>query len=110
MLGSGHPQGTSAVLPTTTAGCHHEGEVAHGRHDTARRLELTGVADPRIAPDGATVAYVVSALDGEANEYRGAIWLAALDGSSPPRRLTAGTRRDAAPRLSPDGSPAGLHL
>ena len=67
-------------------------------------FELTGVADPRIAPDGATVAYVVSALDGEANEYRGTIWLAALDGSSPPRRLTAGVRRDAAPRFSPDGS------
>jgi dipeptidyl aminopeptidase/acylaminoacyl peptidase len=67
-------------------------------------FQLTGVADPRIAPDGATVAYVVSALDGAANEYRGAIWLAALDGSSPPRRLTAGTRRDAAPRFSPDGS------
>ncbi len=67
-------------------------------------LQLTGVVDPRLAPGGASVAYVVSALDGEANEYRGAIWLAALDGSSPPRRLTAGARRDAAPRFSPDGS------
>ena len=67
-------------------------------------LQLTGVADPRLSPDGTTVAYVVTGLDGEANEYRGAIWLAALDGSSPPRRLTAGARRDADPRWSPDGS------
>ena len=67
-------------------------------------LQLTGVADPRLSPDGATVAYVVTGLDGETNEYRGAIWLAALDGSSPPRQLTAGARRDADPRWSPDGS------
>jgi dipeptidyl aminopeptidase/acylaminoacyl peptidase len=67
-------------------------------------FQLSGVADPRLSPDGTTVAYVVSGLDGETNEYRGAIWLAALDGSSPPRQLTAGTRRDVDPRWSPDGS------
>ncbi len=67
-------------------------------------FQLTGVADPRLSPDGTTVAYVVTGLDGEANEYRGAIWLAALEGSSPPRQLTAGGRRDIDPRWSPDGS------
>ncbi len=67
-------------------------------------MQLTGVADPRLSPNGTTVAYVVTGLDGESNEYRSAIWLAALDGSSPPRRLTAGTRRDADPRWSPDGA------
>ena len=67
-------------------------------------FELTAVADPRISPDGATVAYVVTGLDGEANEYRGAIWLAALDGASAPRQLTAGARRDLDPRWSPDGA------
>jgi dipeptidyl aminopeptidase/acylaminoacyl peptidase len=61
-------------------------------------FQLTGAADPRISPDGTTVAYVVTGLDGQANEYRGAIWLAALDGSSPPRQLTSGVRRDADPR------------
>jgi dipeptidyl aminopeptidase/acylaminoacyl peptidase len=65
---------------------------------------LTGVADPRISPDGATVAYVVRAVDREANGYRSAIWLAALDGSSEPRRLTSGEKRDAEPRWSPDGA------
>jgi dipeptidyl aminopeptidase/acylaminoacyl peptidase len=65
---------------------------------------LTGVADPRISPDGTTVAYVVRAVDREANAYRSAIWLAALDGSSAPRRLTSGEKRDAEPRWSPDGT------
>ena len=65
---------------------------------------LTGVSDPRLSPDGTTVAYVVGAVDGEANEYHGAVWLAAADGSSAPRRFTAGTKSDADPRWSPDGS------
>ncbi len=66
--------------------------------------ELTGVADPRLSPDGTTVAYVVGTVDKEANEYRGAIWLAAVDGSAPPRRFTSGEKADADPRWSPDGA------
>jgi dipeptidyl aminopeptidase/acylaminoacyl peptidase len=45
-------------------------------------FELTGVADPRLSPDGETVAYVVAAVDAKANDYRGAIWLAPADGAS----------------------------
>jgi dipeptidyl aminopeptidase/acylaminoacyl peptidase len=66
--------------------------------------ELTGVSDPRIAPDGRTVAYVIWSVDKEANEYRSAVWVASLDGSVPPRRFTSGTKRDASPRWSPDGT------
>ena len=66
--------------------------------------ELTGVADPRLSPDGATVAYVVGRVDKDANEYRSAIWLAAADGSAPPRRFTSGEKSDADPRWSPDGT------
>jgi dipeptidyl aminopeptidase/acylaminoacyl peptidase len=65
--------------------------------------ELTWVSDPRSSPDGRTLAYVVSTVDREENTYRSAIWLAATDGSSPPRRFTAGKKQDAAPRWSPDG-------
>jgi dipeptidyl aminopeptidase/acylaminoacyl peptidase len=65
--------------------------------------ELTGVADPRLSPDGRTVAYTVYAVDKDANEYRRAIWLVALDGSEEPRRLTSGEKQDADPRWSPDG-------
>jgi dipeptidyl aminopeptidase/acylaminoacyl peptidase len=66
--------------------------------------ELTGAADPRVAPDGDRVAYVVTRIDRETNDYGGTIWLARADGSGEPRRLTAGTKRDASPRWSPDGT------
>jgi dipeptidyl aminopeptidase/acylaminoacyl peptidase len=66
--------------------------------------ELTGAADPRLSPDGKTAAYVVWRIDKEANETRGAIWLAPVDGSSPPRQFTAGKSLDANPRWSPDGA------
>jgi dipeptidyl aminopeptidase/acylaminoacyl peptidase len=63
---------------------------------------LEGVADPHIAPDGTQVAYQATWIDREKNGYRGAIWSAALDGSTPPRRLTWG-EKDSSPRWSPDG-------
>ncbi len=64
---------------------------------------LTGVGDPRISPDGTRIAYVVTSMDREANEYQGAIWVARYDGSEEPRRFTSGERRDGSPRWSPDG-------
>jgi dipeptidyl aminopeptidase/acylaminoacyl peptidase len=60
-------------------------------------------ADPRLAPDRATVAYVVSWVDADQHEPRSAVWAAAIDGSTEPRRLTFAGTRDAAPRWSPDG-------
>jgi len=65
---------------------------------------LSWADDPRISPDGRAVAFVMWRLDREANDYIGAIWLVALDGSDPARRFTAGTKQDHAPRWSPDGS------
>src|SRR6187431_1666698 len=66
--------------------------------------ELTGVSDPRLSPDGGTIAYVVSSVDRKDNGYRSSIWLVPTDGSEPPRRLTWGPKRDSDPRWSPDGS------
>ncbi|MGE5228743.1 MAG: TolB family protein, partial [Deltaproteobacteria bacterium] len=65
---------------------------------------LTTVADPRLSPDGTTVACVAGSVDEQANEYRAAIWLAAADGSAPPRPFTSGEKADADPRWSPDGT------
>jgi dipeptidyl aminopeptidase/acylaminoacyl peptidase len=65
--------------------------------------ELTGVGDSRLSPDGSRVAYAVSTIDREANEYRSAIWVASLDGSTEPRAFTSGEKRDGSPRWSPDG-------
>jgi dipeptidyl aminopeptidase/acylaminoacyl peptidase len=64
--------------------------------------ELTGAGDPRIAPDGLRVAYVVTSADREKGEYRSAVWIARLDGSEEPRRFTFGEKRDGSPRWSPD--------
>ena len=60
--------------------------------------ELTGVADPRLSPDGSRVAYQVWTIDREANEYRGAIWVTALDGSerAAPLHLGRAARREPA--------------
>src|SRR6266576_2922155 len=57
-----------------------------------------------ISPDGGHVAYSVTEVDRETNDYRSAIWVALLDGSSEPRRFTSGERRDSTPRWSPDGT------
>jgi dipeptidyl aminopeptidase/acylaminoacyl peptidase len=66
--------------------------------------ELSSVSDPRISPDGRTVAFVVSKADREANDYASALWLVPLDGSAPARPFTSGEKQDLAPRWSPDGS------
>jgi len=64
---------------------------------------LTGAGDPRLSPDGTTVAYVSAWVDEESREQRSAIFSVPVDGSAAPRRLTFGGTRDAAPRWSPDG-------
>ncbi len=61
-------------------------------------------SDPRISPDGSRVAFVVSWIDREADEYRSAIYLAPSDGSAEARRLTYGPKQDTHPRWSPDGT------
>src|SRR6266508_362458 len=63
---------------------------------------LAGTTDPRLSPDGRTIAYVVWGIDRDANAYRSAIHIVPVDGSAPPRQLTAGEKEDAAPRWSPD--------
>ena len=65
--------------------------------------ELTSVGDPRVSPDGRLIAYVVTRIDREESAYRSAIWVVPVDGSEEPRQFTAGERRDASPRWSPDG-------
>ena len=65
--------------------------------------ELTNVVDPRVSPDGARIAYVVTTIDRDAGEYRSAIWTVPADGSAAPTQFTAGSKRDVSPRWSPDG-------
>ena len=66
-------------------------------------VRLVDVTDPAVAPDGQTVACVVTRIDVDANAYRSAIWLVDADGATTPRQLTSGAAADSAPRWSPDG-------
>lgn len=65
-------------------------------------LRIAAVSDPQIAPDGASVAYVVETLDPERNAACAAIWIVPFAGGEP-RQLTRGGQRDREPRWSPDG-------
>jgi dipeptidyl aminopeptidase/acylaminoacyl peptidase len=61
------------------------------------------VSDAQVSPDGRTIAFVVTTLSEERDEYLSHIWLVDAAGGEP-RRFTAGPRRDTAPRWSPDGT------
>jgi dipeptidyl aminopeptidase/acylaminoacyl peptidase len=61
-------------------------------------------SQPVISPDGRLVAYVVAPVGRRAERRLCAVWLAAVDGSSPPGKLTAGTAADFRPRWAPDSA------
>ena len=63
-----------------------------------------GASSPAVSPDGKHLAYVVTRIDFKANKYRSQVWLAATDGTTAPRPLTAGEKRDGNPSWSPDGT------
>jgi dipeptidyl aminopeptidase/acylaminoacyl peptidase len=62
------------------------------------------VSDPQVSPDGSLVVYVVTTVDLPGNKTISNLWLAATDGKTPPRQLTASDKKDRHPRWSPDGS------
>ncbi|HEX9068785.1 MAG TPA: S9 family peptidase [Ktedonobacterales bacterium] len=62
---------------------------------------LTVAVDPRISPDGATIAFVREEMNAKTYTYRRTIWLIPTKGGSA-RQFTAGPN-DTAPRWSPDG-------
>ncbi|HZF09913.1 MAG TPA: S9 family peptidase [Thermoanaerobaculia bacterium] len=65
-------------------------------------FQFVWVADPEISPDGRRVAFVRVTVNAKKDGYDTAIWVAATDGSEPPRPFTAGPR-DVSPRWSPSG-------
>ncbi len=71
-------------------------------------FQLKQVETPALSPDGRWVVYVVRSIEPKAEakddwEYHTHLWLAATDGSAPPRQLTRGARSNTAPVWSPDG-------
>lgn len=61
------------------------------------------VGQVTVSPDGRQVAMTVTRVDLAANRYVTQVWLAATDGSTPPRPLTAGDPGESLPAWSPDG-------
>jgi acylaminoacyl-peptidase len=57
----------------------------------------------RLSPDGRRACFVVKETAPDLAGYRTALWIAPVDGSAPPRRLTLGANHDGSPRWSPDG-------
>ncbi|HEV7432902.1 MAG TPA: hypothetical protein VGN77_07655, partial [Steroidobacteraceae bacterium] len=68
--------------------------------DDIYRMEA--VSEPRISPDGQSIAYLVTTSDREADEVRSAIWMVGWDGTQP-LRLTNPSSSIDSPRWSPDG-------
>lgn len=68
---------------------------------------IADLAIPRglqLSPDGSQAAYALMPIAKRDEHMACAIWLAALDGSRPPRQFTAGTAADHTPQWSPDGT------
>ena len=63
---------------------------------------LRSASSPVVSPDGRSIAFVVAHVDLDENRTVSQVWLAAADGSSPPRPVTDGLH-DGQPRFSPDG-------
>src|SRR6476660_3830443 len=65
--------------------------------------KIKEVRDPQCAPDGKTVAFVVSQIDVKEDKPGSAhIWTVGLDGQNE-RQITSSTERESSPRFSPDG-------
>src|ERR1700721_1269310 len=64
--------------------------VAYGGHAQAPKpafkpmdvFDLQWVADPQVAPDGRTIAYVRMAYDVKTDRARGTVWLIGVDGKN----------------------------
>ncbi len=65
--------------------------------------EQNDIGGPTLSPNGQQVAFTVSTLDLEANEYRRRIWLAATNGSTSAAPITSGDPGEDQPAWSPDG-------
>jgi len=63
---------------------------------------MPNVQSPRVSPDGARVAYVVSRADLKRSVYDTDVWLVRADGTGD-RRLTSSESGDSDPQWSPDG-------
>ncbi len=66
-------------------------------------IEMPGIGDPQVSPDGRQVLYVRTDADWEANGTVSHIWRVNVDGSGAVR-MTNGEKGESSPRWSPDGA------
>ena len=64
--------------------------------------QLRGVSDPQLSPDGAWVAYSVTAVDSAKDKSDTDIWMTSWDGTQTVR-VTSSPESEGTPRWSPDG-------
>jgi len=60
------------------------------------------ISEAQFSPDNKQVAYAVTTIEREKNDYRSSIYMTSVDGSRT-RRLTHADAKDGTPRWSPDG-------
>src|SRR5438067_1660853 len=66
--------------------------------------KLASVGEPRPAPDGRRIAFVVTTVVEDKDRRHSEIWMAPADGSSPAFRYTSPATEASSPVWSPDGS------
>jgi len=88
------------VALLSLAGAAHAAAHPFGFDDMAR---LGRLGDFDVSKDGKWVVYAVGRADDDENKVTSALWLMPVDRSQPPRKLTAGVKKDREPRFSPDG-------
>src|SRR5438093_6240954 len=66
-------------------------------------LAMDRISDPRVSPDGRSVAFTVRVTDLDANKGRNDIWIVPTAGAAA-RRLTSHEADDTQARWSPDGN------
>ncbi|MEO5815583.1 MAG: S9 family peptidase [Gemmatimonadaceae bacterium] len=64
--------------------------------------QLRGVNDPQLSPDGAWVAYSVTAVDSAKDKSDTDVWMTSWDGTQT-IRVTSSPESEGSPRWSPDG-------
>jgi len=88
----------SSLMPTSTNTPAHA-ELA--KEIISRQI---GASSPAVSPDHKNLADVVTQIDYKGNKFRSQVWLAATNGYTAPRPLTASEICDGNPRWSPDST------
>lgn len=91
------------VLTLILAGVSRPG-AAGGEMTLDDLLGYRTIDELRVSPDGRQVVAMVTEALVDENRFESDLYLAPINGASPPRRLTTVRGREASPRFAPDGS------